>query len=121
MQDCMKSELRKYSSEPLNHLVALVMSGASFPRHNQELLSMCRLIPPCLPPMYPPRRFYGRVLIFLTTLSGLLMNLHSTFVVSYSDQHGFRQMIQRLGHNVGQGVYASTCVNALRCIASLDQ
>ncbi len=128
MQDCMKSELRKYSSEPLNNLLALVMSGASFPRHSQEWRSMCRLIPPRKSSLFatdvPSASFLWTGFDLLDdtvrTVDESSLNLRR-LLVEDSDQHSFRQMIQRSGHTVGQGVYASTCVNALRCIASLDR
>jgi len=124
MQDCLKSELRKYSSEPLSHLVALVMSGASFPRR----VSICRIQQLWKSVLFatevPSASFLWTGFDFLDdtvrTVDESSLNLRR-LLVEDSNQHGFRRMIQRLGHNVGQGVYASACVNALKCIASLDR
>lgn len=119
------AELAKYSTKPLNQLVALLMCDARFPRTVTKDLLSCQSLSKasiCASELF---------VSFVLSKFGLLddqyrkvdresLDLGVLLVNDRDCYDPLRQLIRKLaGYVVDKDTYATTCINALRCFVDL--
>lgn len=112
-------ELVKYTNEPLNQLVALLMSEARFPQHWYSA-SVSKSSPSTSFSLtsfiWTKFNLHDNHMRWIDETS---LNLRSMLMEGHHACDTLRQLIQNSGITVNPDVYAATCINALRCISDL--
>lgn len=118
------AELTKYSKEPLNQLVALLMCGARFPPNlAKDLLSSQSLSKASICAnelfvsfVWPRFRLQDKQTQKVDRES---LNLGVLLMGDRDRYDPLRKLIQDTGHIVNKDVFVTTCINALRCFVDL--